>query len=199
MRKEVSYETMIHQPLAPFYPAGIEPLRCNQTQSVSNVQPHYNAGDLPAKENKKVKKQLILTALIVLATVTLAACAPRTTSRALSPEEGAAYAAEVDDIVENMIVGFTENDFAKYTRDIKHPLDEAYEASIRQFADEIIVEWGAYQGKTLDHVEDRGRSRVVIYHLVFEKEPDVTLSVTFKNAKSHLIVGTNWHSEVEAP
>ena len=142
-----------------------------------------------------MNKKLVLTVLIALATLPLAACAPRTTSRALSPEEGAAYAAEVDEIVENMIVGFSENDFAKLTRDMPDHLDEAYEASIRNFADEIIVEWGAYQGKTLDHVEDRGRSRVVIYHLVFEKEPDVTLSVTFKNSKSHLIFGTYWTSE----
>lgn len=142
-----------------------------------------------------MKRKLILTALIVLTALTLAVCTPRTTSRALSPKDGAAYAAEVDEIVENMIVGFSENDFNKYTRDIEHPLSEAYEASIRQFADEVIVEWGTYQEKTLDHVEDRGRSRVVIYHLVFEKEPDVTLSVTFKNSDSHLIVGTEWRSE----
>ena len=78
-----------------------------------------------------MNKKLVLTVLIVLATLPLAACAPRTTSRALSPEEGAAYAAEVDEIVENMIVGFSENDFAKLTRDMPDHLDEAYEASIR--------------------------------------------------------------------
>jgi hypothetical protein len=136
-----------------------------------------------------------LIVLIVLAALTLAACAPRTTSKALSPEESAAYAAEVDEIVENMIVGFCENDFAKYTRDMPDRLNKDYEASIRQFADEVIGEWGAYQGKTLDHVEDRGTSRVVIYHLVFENEPDVTLSVTFKNSHSHVIYGTNWATE----
>jgi hypothetical protein len=188
-------KTIIHHPLAPLYPAGIEPLRRNQPQSVSNVQPYYSAGDLPAKENDQVIKKLVLTVLIVLATLTLAACAPRTTSRALSPEEGAAYAAKVDDIVENMIVGFSENDYAKLTRDMEHPLDEDYESSILQTADEISGELGAYQGKTLDHVEDRGDLRVVIYHLVFEKELDVTLSVYFNISDSHLIVGTLWGSE----
>ena len=142
-----------------------------------------------------MKKQLILTALILLAALTLTACAPRTTSRALSPEEGAAYAAEVDDIVENMIVGFSENDYAKYTRDMPEELDEDYESSIRQVADEISREFGAYQGKTLDHVEDRGKYRVVIYHLVFEKEPDVTLEVYFYISDPHLIGGTYWNSE----
>jgi hypothetical protein len=140
-------------------------------------------------------KRLVLTTLIVLAALTLAGCAPRLTTTSLSPEEGAAYAAEVDEIVEAMIVGFSENDYAKYTRDMPDELDEDYEASVRQLAEEISVEWGAYQGKTLDHVEDRGRNRVVIYHLVFEKVPDVTLSVTFKDPDSHLIVGTYWTSE----
>ena len=195
MRKEVSVKQQFSILLRLFYPAGFEPLRCNQTQSVSNVQPYYSAGDLPAKENDQVIKKLVLTVLIVLATLTLAACAPRTTSRALSPEEGAAYAAKVDDIVENMIVGFSENDYAKLTRDMPDHLDEAYEASIRNFADEISGEFGAYQGKTLDHVEDRGDLRVVIYHLVFEKELDVTLSVYFNISDSHLIVGTLWGSE----
>jgi len=139
-------------------------------------------------------KKLVLTVLIVLATLPLAACAPRA-STILSPEEGAAYAAEVDEIVENMIVGFTENDYAKYTRDMPDKLDEDYESAIRQFADETIVEWGAYQGKTLDHVEDRGGWRVVIYHLVFENEPDVTLDVSFNISDPHLIGGTNWDSE----
>ena len=139
-------------------------------------------------------KKLVLTVLIVLATLPLAACAPRA-STILSPEEGAAYAAEVDEIVENMIVGFTENDYAKYTRDMPDKLDEDYESAIRQFADETIVKWGAYQGKTLDHVEDRGGWRVVIYHLVFENEPDVTLDVSFNISDPHLIGGTNWDSE----
>lgn len=141
-----------------------------------------------------MKRQLILTTLIALAALTLAACAPRA-STILSPEEGAAYAAEVDEIVENMIAGFCENDFAKYTRDMPDRLDKDYEASMRQFADEIIGEWGAYQRKTLDHVEDRGSNRVVIYHLVFENEPDVTLSVIFKNSDSPVIWGTDWATE----
>ena len=142
-----------------------------------------------------MNKKLALTILIVLATLIPAACAPRTTSKPLPPEEGAAYAAEVDEIVENMIVGYSENDFAKYTRDMSDQLDEDYESSIRQTADEISREFGTYQGKTLDHVEDRGNYRVVIYHIVFEKEPDVTLNVYFNISDSHLIIGTNWDAK----
>jgi len=142
-----------------------------------------------------MNKKFALSVLTVLTTLMLVACAPRTTSKPLPPEEGAAYAAKVDEIVENMIVGFTENDYAKYTRDMPDKLDEDYESAIRQFADETIVEWGAYQGKTLDHVEDRGGWRVVIYHLVFENEPDVTMEVSFYISDPHLIGGTNWDRE----
>lgn len=44
-----SFYTILHL----FQPAGIEPLRCNQTQSISNVQPYYNAVELTAKENEQ--------------------------------------------------------------------------------------------------------------------------------------------------
>jgi hypothetical protein len=140
-----------------------------------------------------MKRTLIV--LVVLTALALAACAPRTTTTILSPEEGTAYAAEVDEIVENMIVGFTENDFAKITRDMPDDLDKNYEASIRQFANETIGEWGAYQGKTLDRVEARGGWRVVIYHLVFENEPNVTLEVIFESPASRVVIGTNWTTE----
>ena len=36
--------------LLQLFSAGIEPLRCNQTHSVSNIQLYYSAGDIPAKE-----------------------------------------------------------------------------------------------------------------------------------------------------
>jgi hypothetical protein len=142
-----------------------------------------------------MRKKLVWTVVIGLATLTLAACAPRTTSRALSPDEGAAYAAEVDEIVENMIVGFSENDFAKITRDMTDKRSEDYDSSVRLTADEISGGFGVYQGKTLDHVEDRGGWRVVIYRLVFENEPDVTLEVSFYISDPHLIGGTYWDSE----
>jgi len=53
--------------------------------------------------------------LIVLATLTLVAFGLGNTR--LSPAEGAACAAEVDEYVENMLVGGSKCDFARYTRD----------------------------------------------------------------------------------
>lgn len=138
-------------------------------------------------------KHIILTVLIVLAALTLAACAPRT-STILSPEEGAAYAAEVEDIVENMLVGFSKNDYATLTRDWDSAFREDYdESAFHKHYDEIISPYGAYLSKTLDHVEDQRRQRIVTYHVVFENVPDVTVRIYFRiNDSDHQIIGLWW-------
>jgi hypothetical protein len=51
MRMELSYETKILHPLAPFYPADIESLRFNQTHSASNVRPYYTAGEIRCSQS----------------------------------------------------------------------------------------------------------------------------------------------------
>lgn len=141
------------------------------------------------KENDQMVKQYKLIVLIVLATLTLAACGLGNTR--LSPAEGAAYAAEVDDFVETMLVGRSKCDFTMYTRGFdleewKGTLDE----SAWQQECETGFETGAYQSKTLDHVEDRQELRVVIYQVVFENVLDATLSVYFYiDDPDHLIVG----------
>jgi len=132
--------------------------------------------------------------LILLVTLTLAACAPRA-STILSPQEGAAYAAEVDDIVENVLVSFSENDYARYTRDMDEGYVKDMKSSLMQVADVISAEFGAYQVKTLDHVEGRQMRQIVVYHLAFEKKPDVILEVYFNIFDSKRIVGTYWEYE----
>lgn len=138
-------------------------------------------------------KRLTLAVLTVLAALTLAACAPRVTS--LSPEEGAAYAAEIDEYVESWLVGMSECNFAMHTRGFdpetwKGHLDES---AFQQECESDRVTYGAYQSKTLDHVEVRPgiRARVAIYHVVFEHDPDVTLEMYFRDDPNHLIVGVN--------
>jgi hypothetical protein len=145
------------------------------------------------KENVQMNKKIILSVLIVLATLTLAACAPSASS--LSPEKGEAYAAKVDDIVENLIIGVSKNDYAKYTRDMDEGFLKNYESDYREMAEEISSKFGAYLSKALDHVEGQGLRRIVVYHLVFENEPDVLLEVTFNIYDSKHIIGTYWNSD----
>ena len=135
-------------------------------------------------------KQHILTVLIVLATLTLAACGLGNTR--LSPAEGAAYAAEVDEYVESYLVGLSECDFAMHTRGFDPITWEGHldESAFQQECRAGRAVRAAYQSKTLDHVEDQQELRVAIYHVVFENDPDVTLSVFFYiDDPDHLIVG----------
>ena len=46
----------------------------------------------------------------------------------------------------------------------------------------------------LDHVENRPgiRARFVLYHIVFENDPDVTLEIYFSDDPDHLIIGIDW-------
>jgi len=140
-----------------------------------------------------VKKKLLLTILIVLATLPPAACAPRVTTTFLPPEEGAAYAAEVDEYVENMLVGTSECDFDKTHRGFS-PVWELDEITWQQECEAELAVRGAYQSKTLDHVEVRPgiHARVVIYHVVFENNPDVTATFYFSDDPDHLIIGLDW-------
>lgn len=176
------FYTLLHL----IYPAGIEPVRFNQTQSVSNVQPYYNAVALTAKENDQMNKKFVLTVLIVLVSLTLAACAPRVTSRVLSPEEGAAYAAEVDDMVENMLIGLSENDWTMFSRDFHKDMLTEMESIFQQYYDESIGVIGAYQSKTLDYVVAQGRYRILYYNLVFENDPDATMQVHIYTSRNQI-------------
>jgi hypothetical protein len=144
-----------------------------------------------------MNKKLVLTILTVLAALTLAACAPRA-STILSLEEGTAYAAEVDEIVENMIIGDSTCDYAMFTRNLSPESLEGIpdKSAWQQHCEESRGVYGAYLSKTLDHVEDRGKNRVVIYRVVFENDPDVTLRVYFRSDDpDHQIVDIEWQVE----
>lgn len=139
-------------------------------------------------------KKLVLTTLIVLVMLPLAACSPRTTTRVLSPEEGAAYAAEVDEIVDNYFVGHSECYFDMTHRDFD-PDWQIDESAWQQECEAELAVRGAYQSKTLDHVEYRSgiRAWFVSYHVVFENDSDVTVDFYFSDDPYHLICGMKWH------
>lgn len=144
-----------------------------------------------------MKKKLVLTGLIVLTTLTLAACAPRVTTTILSLEEGSAYAAEVDEYVESFLKGISECDYDMTHRGFDMEFWEGNLQDESTWQQECVAELavrGAYQSKTLDHVEVRPgiNSRVANYHVVFENEPDVILEMYFRDDQDHLIVGIDW-------
>jgi hypothetical protein len=143
-----------------------------------------------------MKRTLIVW--IALVTLTLVACAPRVTTTFLPPEEGAAYAAEVDEYVESYLDGWSECDSAMHRRGLDPEVWEGHlldESAFQQECEADRAVLGAYQSKTLDHVADRGDLRVVIYHVEFENDPDVPLLMYFYiNDPEHLIVGVEFNA-----
>lgn len=143
-------------------------------------------------------KKLVLTAWIVLVTLALAACGPRVTTTVLSPEDGAAYAAEVDGIVENLLAGWSACDHAMAIRDYVESWkvkSNADDSSFQQECHELIGVVGAYRSKTLDYVEDRPgiSARLVTYNVVFENDQEVTLEVYFGiDDPTHRIIGLSF-------
>ena len=132
-----------------------------------------------------MKRKLIV--LIVLAALTVTACAPKVTSRILSPEEGAADAAEVDDLVENMLVGLSGNDWAMFSRDFHKDMLKDMESIFQQYYNDSIGVIGAYQSKTLDQVVADGKYRILSYNVVFENDPDATLRVHIYTPRNQII------------
>jgi hypothetical protein len=141
-----------------------------------------------------MKKIFVRIVVIALAALALADCAPRVTTRILSTEEAAAYAAEVDEIVENYFAGHSECDFDKTHRDFD-PDWQIDESAWQQECEAELIVRGTYQSKTLDHVEYRPRIQAwfASYHVVFQNDPDVTVDFYFSDDSNHTIRGMEWH------
>jgi hypothetical protein len=105
----------------------------------------------------------------------------------------------VDEYVESWLVGLSKCDSAMHRRGFDPVSWEGHlddESTFQQNCEADRAALGAYQSKSLDHVEDRGELRVVIYHIEFEKDPDVPLLMYFyRDDPEHLIVGVEFNVE----
>ncbi|HEC22713.1 MAG TPA: hypothetical protein ENI95_07335 [Chloroflexi bacterium] len=99
----------------------------------------------------------------------------------LPTQEAEAFAAEVDDYVEDALVGLSEGDYERHARGFDETLREEIDPVITfpQAYDQIIGTLGRYQSRRLLRVEDEGRFRTVIYEAEFERDPQVTVRVVF--------------------
>ncbi|GAB4482487.1 MAG: hypothetical protein Kow00124_31350 [Anaerolineae bacterium] len=110
----------------------------------------------------------------------LAACLPAAPPVTLLGEADAeAYAAEVDQIVEDTLQAINDGDYEAH---IQH-LDETMRAATTEDAfaglvDLLMERVGPYRSRTLDRVYDQGDFRVVIYNAEFERDT-VTVRVVF--------------------
>ncbi len=127
-------------------------------------------------------KKTTLGASLIISTAALisTACVPQVT--VLPNDQAQAFAEEVEPIVENLLVGLSESDYAKHTRDFDEDMRQAVDETVAfpQMVEQIIGVIGTYQTHTLLRVEDQGEFRAAIYDAVFSHEPHVTVRVVFR-------------------
>ncbi|HIE13278.1 MAG TPA: DUF3887 domain-containing protein [Desulfotomaculum sp.] len=103
-------------------------------------------------------------------------------------EKVLAYA---DPIADNLLAGFNEGDYAKFSRDfdaqMKSVLPETAFAQMRQ---DMVSKIGLYESRTVSKVEKQGEATVVIYKAEFEKESGVKVTVVFTpDGEKNLVSG----------
>ena len=111
-------------------------------------------------------------------------------SEVLPPEEANAFAAEIDEVVDNTLEGLSEGDYEKHVQGFDDELRDEIDPIVAfpQVYDEIMTTFGRYESRELVRVEDRGRFRTVIYNATFSKDPSVTVRVVFwRNDPEHRI------------
>lgn len=104
--------------------------------------------------------------------------------------EANTFAAEVDPIVENCLLGLSDNDFAKHTRDFDASmLDVVDETTFPQGYQAIIGVVGKYKSRKLTGVWDQAEFRIVYYEAQFDNDV-VTVKVVFtRTDPAHKISG----------
>jgi hypothetical protein len=138
----------------------------------------------------------ITQAMIAAVVLTgLAACQPQTI--VLPDDQAQAFAAEVDEIVENALVGLSTNDYERHVRDFDEEMLRVTDpVTFPQLYDQVIGVVGAYQSRTLLQVEDQGDFRIVTYSAVFANDPNVTVRFVFaRDDPEHHISGMWFDSQ----
>jgi hypothetical protein len=102
-------------------------------------------------------------------------------NEALPTEEANAFAAEIDEMVDNTLEGLSEGDYEKHVQGFDDELRDEIDPVVAfpQVYDEIMTTFGSYESRELVWVEDRGRFRTVVYNATFSKDPSVTVRIVF--------------------
>lgn len=124
-----------------------------------------------------MRRSFILIALLLLV---FSACGAGT--KTLPDAEAQAYADEVADISENLLVSLSAGDEAGFTRDMEPIMKEASSGEkFTQIYTGVIGKLGAYVPDSLVMVKvvDADTFRNVVYRADFENERGVTVRVVF--------------------
>ena len=140
-----------------------------------------------------------LTRLAALAAALLLAACGVPQAEPIPAAEAEAFAAEVDPIVENMLLGLSEGDYARHARDFDEDLRDQIDELVNfpLAYDEIVGTVGTYEAHTLTEVEDQSDGlRIATYDVAFTEDEHVTVRVFFRKSDArHHITGLTFDSE----
>mgnify|MGYP000272584056 CR=1 FL=1 len=123
-----------------------------------------------------MKRILILTVML-FALSALSACAG---AKALPAADAAAFAAQVDPLVDNLLLSINNNDHAGYIRDMDEKMKAASDApAFANLTQLLSNKIGKYVSRRMTQVIESGKYRTIIYSAKFEGEDDVRVQVSF--------------------
>ena len=131
-----------------------------------------------------------LLVMIVCFLLVLGGGCAKQTEVPLDKEEVLAYA---DPITDNLLAGFNEGDYGKFSRDFDEQMKNGLtEPVFKQTREQITSKIGLYQSRTVSRVEKEGPATVVVYAAEFEKESGVEVKVVFQKYGERNLVSGLW-------
>lgn len=111
----------------------------------------------------------------------------------MDKEKVLAYA---DPIVDNLLAGFNEGNYAKFSKDFDGRMKSALpEAAFTQMRQLVVSKIGLYKSRTVSKVQKQGPATLVIYNAEFEKESGVEVKAVFtKDGEKNLVSGLFFNS-----
>lgn len=133
-------------------------------------------------------KRIAITGLMMLAV--LAGCSSEVT---LPADEAASFAAEVDDMSENLLAAVNSGDYTAYIRDMEAAMAKvSTRADFENLRTLLTEKVGKYESRQMTRVLEQQTYRAVLYDARFEKEDHVTVRVVFTMAETPPLISGLW-------
>lgn len=142
-----------------------------------------------------MNKVVVITLGLLLV---LTACSEKKeqTSKAAAQTKDQEVLTYADPIVDNLLEGFNEGSYQKFSRDFDQQMKSSLNANaFMQTRQTIQSKIGRYISRHLSRIDRKGQLTAVIYSAAFENEKGVTVRVVFqKQGESYLVTGLWFNS-----
>jgi len=134
--------------------------------------------------------------LLLAGVIAISSCGCVSSEVPLSPDEQAAIIAFANPVTDNLMQGFSENNYTLYSRDFSIEMREGLdEVVFEENRDMILSKIGPYVSRGDPVVTESGEYLIVRYPGEFVQEEDVEIKVVFrKGDDSHQVYGLWFNS-----